>query len=48
MAGAVWGRWQARKLVSMAHPRPVLVKLLQINGIKLYYFQSIAWKPIAR
>ena len=39
---------QAPKLCSMAGHRPVLVKLLKINDIKVYYFQPITWKRIHR
>jgi hypothetical protein len=46
--GAVWGRWQAPMFVSIASPRPELAKSLKINGVKVYYFQSIAWKLIHR
>jgi hypothetical protein len=48
VVGVVCSRWQAAMLLSTAHPRPILVKLLQINGIKVYYFQSIACIPISR
>ena len=48
MAGADLGPLASSEAFLNGRPRPVLVKLLKINDIKVYYFQSITWKRIPR